>query len=219
MNRLKKMNKDLHDMRKIFQTTLILGLALITMPVYAARPAPTPSPSPNAVCLDPGHGGSDPGAQYNGVSEKDLNLTEALKVGDKLTTSGYQVYYTRTTDVALDNAARYNYCNSTPSAITVSIHHNGSTDHSADYTTALWSGNDDKALASTIASSVSTALGTRNAGTSRFQSGVLLKTNMPATISEGFFVSSDYEQALLPTRLDTEADGLYNGITSYLATH
>lgn len=36
------------------------------------------------IALDAGHGGSDPGAVYNGRNEKDDNLRLALAVGDIL---------------------------------------------------------------------------------------------------------------------------------------
>ncbi|MHB1485359.1 MAG: N-acetylmuramoyl-L-alanine amidase [Saccharofermentanales bacterium] len=55
------------------------------------------------VILDPGHGGSDPGAiqQSNGsyVYEKTINLQVSLKIGDILAKYGADVIYTRKTDV------------------------------------------------------------------------------------------------------------------------
>lgn len=36
------------------------------------------------VVIDAGHGGKDPGAQDNGVKEKDVNLGVALKLGEFL---------------------------------------------------------------------------------------------------------------------------------------
>ena len=48
--------------------------------------------------LLPAHGGSDPGAVYQGRSEKDDNLQLALDVGRILEKNGIDVVYTRTTD-------------------------------------------------------------------------------------------------------------------------
>jgi len=48
------------------------------------------------VVLDPGHGGYDPGASYNGLKEKDLNLVLALKVAGRL--DGIKVLLTRERD-------------------------------------------------------------------------------------------------------------------------
>jgi dipeptidyl aminopeptidase/acylaminoacyl peptidase len=66
------------------------------------------------VCIDPGHGGSDPGAVGNGLEEKDLNLATALKMKNWLnldtqdTGGGYnwKVLMTRTTDTYVSLPAR-----------------------------------------------------------------------------------------------------------------
>lgn len=56
------------------------------------------------VVLDAGHGGSQPGAIYNGVYEKNINLTLALYVQQYLSEyDGIEVYMTRTTDVTLSS--------------------------------------------------------------------------------------------------------------------
>ncbi|MFA7077733.1 MAG: stalk domain-containing protein, partial [Syntrophomonas sp.] len=47
------------------------------------------------VILDPGHGGSDPGASGNNLREKDVNLAVALKAGQLLEQKGIRVVYTR----------------------------------------------------------------------------------------------------------------------------
>ena len=51
------------------------------------------------IILDAGHGGFDNGASYMGRAEKDDVLRLTLAVGAKLKEAGYNVYYTRTTDV------------------------------------------------------------------------------------------------------------------------
>lgn len=70
----------------------------------SATPAPTPANligTGKTVLLDPGHGGEDPGAvsDYNGVSEKNINLYIATQVKDLLEADGYTVMMTRTEDV------------------------------------------------------------------------------------------------------------------------
>ncbi len=56
------------------------------------------------VLLDPGHGGYDPGASYNGLKEKDLNLVLALKVAERL--DGVKVLMTRERDTYVSLADR-----------------------------------------------------------------------------------------------------------------
>ena len=51
------------------------------------------------IILDPGHGGIDPGAVYNGRRESDDNLRLAMAVGNLLQKAGYEVVYTRTSDI------------------------------------------------------------------------------------------------------------------------
>ena len=47
------------------------------------------------VAIDAGHGGSDPGAVYNGRQEKDGVLRLAMAVGKILENSGVDVFYVR----------------------------------------------------------------------------------------------------------------------------
>lgn len=77
------------------------------------------------VTLDAGHGAKDFGAVYNGHIEKNISLAVALKVGRILeSTSGFEVIYTRKTDVFIDLVERANIANRADSHIFVSIHCN-----------------------------------------------------------------------------------------------
>lgn len=200
---------------------VFLFLFSLFIPIaYAGKPVGS-QPVPYSICIDAGHGGTDMGTVNEGLQEKNVNLDTAKMLRDKLVSSslGFTVFMTRTTDVALSNADRYNYCNSQKAAILVSIHHNGSSNSSIDYATALYMKKVDKTLADLVATKVSTALGLPKNPISRFASGVLLKANMPATISEGFFLTNTNEHTLLTTdynsRLNQEADGLLNAVNSY----
>jgi len=50
------------------------------------------------IVIDAGHGGQDPGAQYGGVNEKDINLDIALQLYKTLSSKGYKVLLTREKD-------------------------------------------------------------------------------------------------------------------------
>src|SRR5699024_10572536 len=76
------------------------------------------------VYLDPGHGGSDSGAFYGGVYEKNLNLAVSLKVRDLLEKSGYNVVMSRTTDKTVVLYDRLAEANKIVADILVSLHHN-----------------------------------------------------------------------------------------------
>jgi N-acetylmuramoyl-L-alanine amidase len=107
---------------------------------------------------------------------------------------------------------------------------NGSSDPATDYTTTLFGKwRKDKALAQTVFKSLSTLPAADGAGTMRtrapysFASGVLLKSEMPATIAETVFITSEAEGRLLSdgtgARQQQIAGALKIGIEDYLATH
>lgn len=194
-----------------------LFLLTFANPALAAKPTPPP-PIPNSVCIDAGHSGSDIGTSNLDLTEKEVNLQVAQLLKGKLETAGYTVFMTRTDNTTnLSNADRYNFCNSQNAAILVSIHHNGSSNSSVDYSLALYMKKSDVALAQEVVNSVSSSLGLPNQGISRFASGVLLKANMPATISEGFFLTNNDEYNLIKTsdRLDQEAQALFSAVQNY----
>lgn len=195
---------------------LFVPQALAAKPSESGKPNP-PLSVPNSVCIDAGHGGDDAGTANGDLLEKDVNLDVAKRLETQLTNASYTVFMTRTGNETLSNADRYNYCNSQRAAILVSIHHNGSTDSNLDYSSALYMKKPDVALAGLVVGAVSSQLGLQNHGTSRFASGVLLKADMPATISEGFFLTSDYEYNLIKNsnRLDQEATALFASIRAY----
>lgn len=83
------------------------------------------------VCIDPGHGGKDPGAVRNGLQEKDITLAIALKLGNILEKHKIKVVYTRTTDKYLSLTERANISNRANADALVSIHTNSAANSSA----------------------------------------------------------------------------------------
>ena len=53
------------------------------------------------IFIDVGHGGTDPGACANGLTEKNINLTVALKLKELLLSAGIEGMLSRETDIAL----------------------------------------------------------------------------------------------------------------------
>lgn len=76
------------------------------------------------IVIDPGHGGSDPGAVANGVKEKDLTLKISLYMAKRLKELGFTVYLTRDSDVTLDPTTRVNITKRTKADICISNHIN-----------------------------------------------------------------------------------------------
>ena len=77
------------------------------------------------IMIDPGHGGSDPGATYIGNEEKTFNLLTALVVRDYLLSNyNVKVLMTRTGDQTLSLSERSNLANRSNLDFYLSVHHN-----------------------------------------------------------------------------------------------
>jgi N-acetylmuramoyl-L-alanine amidase len=87
-------------------------------------PKPRPARVKKLICIDPGHGGIDPGATgVSGSLEKDVVLTASKEFQETLIRSGrYQVAMTRETDVFLSLKARVAFCRGRGADLMVSVH-------------------------------------------------------------------------------------------------
>jgi len=77
------------------------------------------------VYLDPGHGGADSGEAANGILEKNVNLSVALKLKPLLLAQGIEVKLSREDDSFPDLNSRPAMANSWGADFFMSIHHNG----------------------------------------------------------------------------------------------
>jgi N-acetylmuramoyl-L-alanine amidase len=113
--------------------------ALPPAPLAAApaanRPSALPAPQPvdpsvfrlavRTVVLDPGHGGSDPGAMTaDRLEEKDITLDVAQRLADLLRSVGLRVVLTRTGDETVSLERRVEIANEEKADLFVSIHVN-----------------------------------------------------------------------------------------------
>jgi len=108
----------------------------------AAEAGPV-APKGKLIVIDPGHGGSDPGAVHkaaNGetdIKEEDATLAVAQKLADMLRADGYDVSLTRTEDANVapggakvaDLQARVDTANKNEADLLVSVHFNGLQNH------------------------------------------------------------------------------------------
>ncbi len=77
------------------------------------------------VVLDPGHGGTDPGAiGRTGVAEKWLTLQLSLTLAERLRATGYEVLLTRQDDSTLTLQKRTEFANGVDADVFISIHIN-----------------------------------------------------------------------------------------------
>jgi len=84
------------------------------------------------IVIDPGHGGSDPGAVGpSGLQEKDVTLAVGLQLAEQLKKHGAQVQLTRRTDRSLSLEDRVSLINSFRAQVFASIHCNSHTNPQA----------------------------------------------------------------------------------------
>lgn len=95
------------------------------------RKAALPKKSIRTVMIDPGHGKQDTGAIGARFKEKDLVLQIAKRLKAILTSKGYKVVMTRTTDLYPTLGQRTEMCNDLKPDIYISIHCNSAATKSA----------------------------------------------------------------------------------------
>lgn len=118
--------------RRALHGSVIVSLLATAFVLLSSSQAHTEGPlTGKTICLDPGHGGTDPGAvnEAYGLHEADINLDVAYGLKALLEGAGARVHMTRIdADSYLINSDRYTYCNGTLSDILVSIHTNSVTE-------------------------------------------------------------------------------------------
>ncbi len=76
------------------------------------------------ICIDPGHGGNDPGAVGHGVKEKDYTLKISQYQAKRLRDHGFKVVMTRETDTTLSNSTRTTRVKNSGAKVCISNHVN-----------------------------------------------------------------------------------------------
>lgn len=113
------------------------------------------------IFIDPGHGGSDPGASGNGLDEKNVVLSISKKIGNILVSKGFEVRFSRSTDIAVSLSDRSAQANAWGADLFVSIHCNSATASSANGTecyTHPTSNSSTKLLSKNMASALANRL-------------------------------------------------------------
>ena len=193
------------------------------------------------IFLDPGHGGKDPGAQYLGLKEKDLNLQVSQQLKTKLESLGYTVIMSRSTDVFVDFVTeRSKMSNETNADMFISIHFNA-TGHGLDsgedgiqtymyqptgnipsVINKKWHDNPTRLkysykLGSYIHQSVLATTQAKDAGLLAKSFAVLRETNKPAVLLELGYMDDSKESQKIRTKEYQQklVDGIVQGIQQY----
>lgn len=179
--------------------------------------------SPVQVVIDPGHGGSDVGAQYDGRYEKNDNLEIALLVCDNLRNLGVEACLTRDKDKFLELKDRCTLANRRNAELFVSLHRNSAEGAKG---VEIWVSSDaperDVALAENILNALDNVGISENRGVkSGYARGdgnyyVNSQTDMPSCLVELGFINSETDNTLFDENMQAYAEAMAKAIEETL---
>ncbi|MEH7012057.1 N-acetylmuramoyl-L-alanine amidase, partial [Neobacillus niacini] len=196
-----------------------------------------------SVFIDPGHGGSDPGATAGGYHEADLNLAVAKKVQSLLLSRGYTVYMSRNSDTYVGLYDRPQMANDLDADLFISIHTNSTGgasttasgiesyyyEYDANYPSKINSDmhNDpdriikSQSLTEIIQKKMVVYTGAGDRGTDGDTFAVIREAAMPATLLEMGFINNPSERQKLFTDSyqNIMAQAIADGIDMYFAIY
>lgn len=179
------------------------------------------SVEPIVVCLDPGHGGKDPGTHApDGTLEKDDVLRLALAVRDAMEEQGIEVIMTRDDDTFVELEQRPAIANEANADYFISFHRN-SAEMDANGVEIWYSasaGDATAALAKRVEEGLTAAGVSRDRGANAgSQSGsgdyaVCRLSEMPAVLIEMGFMNNEEDNRLFNENMDAYADALAQAV-------
>lgn len=200
----------------------ILWLALLlAFPVSAASPL-----TGKIVALDAGHGNGETGAvgNCNGTSviEADVNWAVRAELKALIVAGEGAVHEVAQLSSRQDRVAD---AESAGSDVLLSIHHNGSTNTSADYTQSFVTQRNDKIFAGYIHPKIVSALGLPDKGIKSDGYGMTVYGSLPGVLTESYFVTDtdgacdfiNYQNGATGTRVQGEARAMYDGLLAYFS--
>lgn len=198
-----------------------LFVALLAFQVQAFAPF-----DGKTIALDAGHGNGATGAvgvcEGIDVVEADVNLAVRAELKAKLVSAGANVYEVARLST---RKARVADAEANSSDILISIHHNGSSDTSADYTKSFVTQKNDKELAKPIHNALVSALGLPNKGIKNDGYGMTVYGSLPGVLTESYFITNTdaacdfiaYKDGAKNTRVHKEAQAMFNGLNEYFS--
>ncbi len=167
------------------------------------------------ICLDPGHGGKQPGATNGKRLEKDDVLELALAIRDKLAAAGVTVVMTRETDKDVGIDDRCKIANDAGAQYFLSIHRNAATATATGH--EIWISSkataEEKEYARTILNAVGGVSNQKDrgvkAGTPSYTDfGVNSGSLMPSALLELGFISNSADNADFDAHLNEYATAI-----------
>ncbi len=174
------------------------------------------------IYIDPGHGGTDPGAVgIANIEEGDITLAVAKYLKVELERQKVSVKMSRTTDASKTLATRSAEANSWGADIVCSVHCNSYEKTSANGTEVLIykkGGNAEKIANKVLANLVKTLKTTNRGVKERSDLHILKKTNAPAILCELAFISNKADKEKIDEAKEQKACAIAicKGICEYL---
>lgn len=175
------------------------------------------------ITLDPGHGGSEYGAiGCLGDKEKDINLSIAQKIEEKLKNVGADVFMTRSDDSDVSLSDRIKLSNQNGSSIFISIHNNALPDSLAHLkssgTEVYYFYPQSKELAKSVIKSITNETGIKDNGVKSQSYAVLRNTQSLSILVEiAYIINPDDNAKLLNEEFQNKAaDSIIQGLENFL---
>lgn len=176
------------------------------------------------VCVDPGHGGKEPGAfGCNGTKEAVVNLAIAEKLKEELEKKGARVVMTRTADVDVSLAQRVQIAIESKADFLISVHNNSLPDGRDPWkehgTSTYWYHQQSIELAKLLKDGLVQDAGLRDFG-SRYQNLFLARpSQMPAVLVEvGFMIHpEEFLQLINPEFQAKVGASLADSLQTYIS--
>jgi N-acetylmuramoyl-L-alanine amidase len=172
------------------------------------------------VVLDPGHGGSDPGAQREGIQEKEITLAIVNILKKFLEDRGIKVLLTRSDDNFVSLEDRVKIANTIEPDLFLSVHINAlQNDPDVHGVETYYKTPQSRELAESIHDSLVGYLGIPDRLVRKARFYVINHTDVPAVLAEVGFISSQEERQRLISSdyQDRVATALEHGVILYLA--
>jgi len=175
------------------------------------------------IAVDPGHGGSDPGAVgVTGLQEKDVALKTSEILAKHLKKHGASSFLTRTSDYFVPLQQRVNLAHSHGADIFVSVHANAHPNRNISGTETYyfrWGGHaqSSRNLGQEVQREMVEHSGLRDIGVKHGNFHVISSPQMPSILVELGFLTNINDEELLRQKdfLDGQARAITRGILNY----
>lgn len=226
-------------MYKTLSFPLITGITLFALVLFSFYPSFVgAAESPlvgKIVALDSGHGESESSFGTSGVCVtdtssivvKEVEVNNAVRqvLADMVTQTGGEAFLVPQLE---SRNARVDAAEASNSNVLISIHHNGSTNTSADYTQFFVTQKNDKELANAIYPFMLSAVGGVGKGIKSDGYGMTVYGSLPGVLTESYFITNTDRACKFVNYLNNptdtnsivhrEAHALFAGLESYFAT-